>query len=335
MSIFKKIVIDILFGFLFFLIALILATALKMQNPECATCGANISITIWWASMIALQPVLWTTGIKKKHRFLIWLIAVLIGGITYVILEIAGGILLSSGKTFGLSLGFYANSVFYLVSLIISLLGVRFTKRKSKNQSPTEETENPEVLEIFNQFVNEQEKKPVIQVIPPVNHSKTAIKKSNKISKFFKHISNIKALLLYPFVPFVLIMAAFYVFDQEKFMVFDRQKFMWAIKHDLDDVVGVFFAIYLITFGILLFLNIIYRIVLNWGGNYIVRLWVFGVIVWMLGSLGVMWIVNYYEYNSFISMIKISYPYISLIIFFPPLFVGSALFVYNKYIKTR
>ena len=116
---------------------------------------------------------------------------------------------------------------------------------------------------------------------------------------------------------------------------FDQQEFwiMWKIKHDLDDVVEGFFAIYLTTFGILLFLNTIYRIVLNWGGNYMVRLWVFGVIVWMLGSLSLMWIVNYYEYNSVISMIEDSYPYISLIMFFPPLFVGSALFVYNKYIK--
>ena len=142
MPIFKKVMIDVLFAFIFFLIALMFATAVKLQNPDCVTCGANTSITFWSAAMLSLQPVLWTSGIKKMRRFLIWLIGVLTGGIMYIILETTGAVLLGSGKAIGLNPGFYANYVFYVAALIISLLAVRFTKRRTENRSSTKQVEN-------------------------------------------------------------------------------------------------------------------------------------------------------------------------------------------------
>ena len=58
MVVFKKVVLDVVLVILLFIISLMFGTAIKIQNPDCVTCGANMSNTFWLASVLALQPVL-------------------------------------------------------------------------------------------------------------------------------------------------------------------------------------------------------------------------------------------------------------------------------------
>lgn len=139
MKIIKKILLDVILIILLFLISLSIGTTIKMQNPECVTCGANIASTIWISTVIALQPVIWATGIIKFHRFIIWFVAVFVGGILYTAGELFGSYLLTAGQSIGLKTGFLSNTLFYAVSLIISLFGIHYIKKK---QSPSEKQIN-------------------------------------------------------------------------------------------------------------------------------------------------------------------------------------------------
>ena len=144
---FKKVVLDVVLVILLFIISLMLETVIKIQNPDCVTCGANMSITFWLASVAALQPALWATGINKIPRILIWLVAVCIGAIAYIVLEFIAGLLFFSGIASALSLGVFANIGFSLLAFISSLIGVRIIKRKSSAASSIQKVESGQSAE--------------------------------------------------------------------------------------------------------------------------------------------------------------------------------------------
>jgi hypothetical protein len=130
MHMLKMVVIDVLLAILLFAAAAFIAGVISMQNPECPTCVAGISVTLWFAAVLALQPVLWARGLKVFQRIGIWVVALVVGGSSYLFLENVGAYIASSGSGFGLRLGFYANSVFGAVALFASITGVRFMKKR-------------------------------------------------------------------------------------------------------------------------------------------------------------------------------------------------------------
>lgn len=135
MKIIKRILLDFLMIGLLFAFSVLLAGIISMNNPDCYTCGANIALTFFGASILSLQPVVWVSGLKKSKRFLIWFMAMIIGGGVYILLENVAGNLFLSGNSYALKLGLYANDAYYLLALLISILSVRYFKSRDPENS--------------------------------------------------------------------------------------------------------------------------------------------------------------------------------------------------------
>lgn len=135
MHVLKKVCLDLLFAALLFLVGLFIATAVSMGNKDCITCGAHIATTFWYASMLALQPVLWATGLKLGTRGLVWLCSLIAGAVVYILLEVVGMTLLSSGRvSAGLQVGFLANTAGGLTAVSVSLAWVKSLRSRMKLQ---------------------------------------------------------------------------------------------------------------------------------------------------------------------------------------------------------
>lgn len=142
MAILKKVLLDLGLALVLFLVAAVIAGIVKMQNPECYTCGANVGVTFWWAAFLALQPVLWAGGLTKRARVGIWSAAVGLGALAYLSLEaLAASLFVSGNAGTGLSLGLAANSAFDLVALGLSIGGVVYLRKRTAKHNPSPEHE--------------------------------------------------------------------------------------------------------------------------------------------------------------------------------------------------
>jgi hypothetical protein len=96
---------------LLFPAAILLVGGLQGRNPRCASCGAQIAITLWIIGIAAHQPVLWSSKVVPRFRGLaIWSASTVIGLLAYVGLEFGAAMLVASGAAIvGLLTGPVAN----------------------------------------------------------------------------------------------------------------------------------------------------------------------------------------------------------------------------------
>lgn len=126
MSIPNKIAVDVLLSGLLLIPALLVATIVNASRSDCISCGSTIAITVWIASVLALQPVYWASRIPRLKRLTIWLFSLIAGLFLYVLLEILAGVTLAAGEiTNALAFGFSANLVGELSALAFSIIGVQ------------------------------------------------------------------------------------------------------------------------------------------------------------------------------------------------------------------
>ena len=144
MRVLKKVGLDLLFAVLLFVVSVFLAGAVSMENKDCVTCGARIATDFWFASVLALQPVLWVTGLKFGTRSLIWLCSLIAGAIAYILLEAVGMALLSSGRaSAAIQVGHLANIAGVLTALAVSFAWVKNRHRRMKLQPTSPATIEP------------------------------------------------------------------------------------------------------------------------------------------------------------------------------------------------
>jgi hypothetical protein len=140
----KKAGLDLLFATLLFVVAVFLAGAVSMENKDCVTCGARIATDFWFASVLALQPVLWVTSLKFGTHALIWLCSLIAGAIVYVLFGAAAMYLLSSGRaSVALQLGYVTNIAGVLTAFAVSLAWVKNRHRRTKPQPASAATIEP------------------------------------------------------------------------------------------------------------------------------------------------------------------------------------------------
>jgi hypothetical protein len=136
MAIAKKVGLDILIIALLSVLTVFVAGAISMAAPDCVTCGANIAGTFWFASVLALQPVVWATNIAFMSRLLAWVSALIAGAAVYLVLEGVAGFLLTRGSaTIALRLGYWANTAGVLACLFVSYWLVRIKQRGARSSA--------------------------------------------------------------------------------------------------------------------------------------------------------------------------------------------------------
>ena len=133
MRIAAKIGIDILALGITMVIGLFIGALVRINNPECnAVCSSQIANTFWLPAFLAFQPVLWTKGIGKLKRIGIWLIAIIFGGIIYLLTEF---ILYQLGIGFKPHLSMGYTSIFPysydIAAVAISILGVKYLNKSA------------------------------------------------------------------------------------------------------------------------------------------------------------------------------------------------------------
>ncbi len=135
----KKIGLDIIIlGFLSVLTVFI-AGSVSMAAPDCVTCGANIAGTFWFASVLALQPVVWAANLPFISRLIVWVASLIAGAAVYLALEAIAGILFTTGPVAALHLGRWANIAGVLTCALVSFWLVRSKQRGARpnaNASP-------------------------------------------------------------------------------------------------------------------------------------------------------------------------------------------------------
>jgi len=89
----KKIMLSTLLAALLLFATLFIAASIRMQNPECATCGMPFffiyGLPAWSLSVVALWYAVWTDGATKKYRFNSWLFASAVGWCVYFLASMA------------------------------------------------------------------------------------------------------------------------------------------------------------------------------------------------------------------------------------------------------
>ena len=111
--------------------ALTISVIVNINRPDCFTCGSNIGLTFWLASILALQPVILTQNLSITKRIKVWIIALLAGVGAYLVLETVATLALWSGFiSAALVVGFLANIVGVGCSLLVSILGARNASNK-------------------------------------------------------------------------------------------------------------------------------------------------------------------------------------------------------------
>jgi hypothetical protein len=129
----KLITADVVFAALLFGASAVIAGIVKMQNPDCFTCGASVAVRFWFASVFALQPVIWVPGIKMSIRSLIWFVAVAAGSITYLVWMFVAGVAAVEGYTGeALWLGVHGDDLLWFLPLGISGAWVWLLKRQEE-----------------------------------------------------------------------------------------------------------------------------------------------------------------------------------------------------------
>jgi hypothetical protein len=106
------------------------------------------------------------------------------------------------------------------------------------------------------------------------------------------------------------------------------------IQRDLDGFIAIAIAWYVGSFIAFTLLHLaITKISKYWSVRKDLRLWVFGSGFWMVGVFLYVLIVDPYNKGSWKYMDDDEYFHMFLVMLIPPLFVGAAKHVYEKYIK--
>jgi len=150
--------------------------------------------------------------------------------------------------------------------------------------------------------------------------------KKRKHPRFLKHLSTIKGRLAYSFLPFLLLLLA--LFADKGTRLFSK------IQRDLDGFLAFAIAWYVGSFIVftLLYWSIT-KVSKYWSVRKNLRLWFFGSGFWVVGVLLYVIIIDPYNNGSWRYMDDDEYFHMFLVMLIPPLFVGSAKHVYEKYIK--
>lgn len=144
MMVLKKIGLDVLLAGFLFIVALFLAGAISIENRDCVTCGGTIGSTFWFAAVLALQPVIWTSNLRLPTRALIWSCSLIAGAVVYIVIEIFAASLLSSGNVAtAFRAGSLANVTGVLVAFAVSLLWSRNRQRSAGVQIKENATIEP------------------------------------------------------------------------------------------------------------------------------------------------------------------------------------------------
>ena len=158
-----------------------------------------------------------------------------------------------------------------------------------------------------------------------INH----IEKENEKRNYpilLKHLSSTKGRLAYSFLPFLLLLLA--LFADQGTDLFSR------IQLDLNGFVAIAFAWYVGSFAIFTFLHwVITKVSKYWSVRKDLRLWAFGSVFWITGVFLYVIIIDPYNNSSWSYMDYNEYLQMFLVMLVPPLFVGSAKYVYEKYVK--
>jgi len=127
MRIFKTLLLDLLLALAWFAATAMLAGIISANSRSgCVTCGAHVSLTIWWMGVLAMQPVIWAKRLSRTQRWVYWAFSVLAGVISYLTLEVIGYAIFESGSVSGgLSVGVFSNLAGVAVAAIASLFLVR------------------------------------------------------------------------------------------------------------------------------------------------------------------------------------------------------------------
>jgi hypothetical protein len=157
------------------------------------------------------------------------------------------------------------------------------------------------------------------------NHIEKENKKRNT-PKFLKHLSTIKGRLTYSFLPFLLLLLA--LFADKGTRLFSN------IQRDLDGFLAIAIAWYVGSFIVftLLYWGIT-KVSKYWSVRKDLRLWVFGSGFWIVGVFLYVIIVDPYNNGSWRYMDDDEYFHMFFVMLIPPIFIGSAKHVYEKYIK--
>lgn len=150
--------------------------------------------------------------------------------------------------------------------------------------------------------------------------------RKRKYPRFLKHLSTIKGRLLYSFLPFILLLLA--LFADKGTRLFSQ------IQRDLDGFVAIAIAWYVGSFIAFTLLHLaITKVSKYWSVRKDLRLWVFGSGFWIIGVFLYVAIIDPYNNGSWKYMDDDEYFHMFLVMLIPPLFIGVAKHVYEKYIK--
>lgn len=129
----KKLFLDINLIVVLFIPALFVGTVVKMNSPDCVTCGVTITTTLWFIGVLALQPVLWAKTLTSRSRVMAWGVSVAGGISVYLLAEAIGiGTFSAGAVSTGLSIGFLSNLLGQFAALFFSIAIVRKASKQTQ-----------------------------------------------------------------------------------------------------------------------------------------------------------------------------------------------------------
>ena len=161
------------------------------------------------------------------------------------------------------------------------------------------------------------------------NHIKKENKK-RKSPRLLKYLSTIKGRFVYSFLPFLLLLLASFGDDvTELFRV---------IQRDLVGFLAIAIAWYVGAFVVFTLLHWVLRwgitkVSKYWSVRRDLRLWVFVSGFWVIGVFLYVIIMDPYNSHVWKYMHDDDYFHMFSVMLIPPLFIGSATHVYEKYVK--
>lgn len=151
--------------------------------------------------------------------------------------------------------------------------------------------------------------------------------KESKYPKYIRHLRTAKGRLLYSPLPFLLL-CLFIIVDD------GLDGFLRILERDTDGFIGAALVFSFGSFVALSLLNIaVLKIIPNWKTRKDIRLWCFGSIYWLIGVFLFVAIFDPYNNGSWGYMNDDEWLHMFLVMLVPPIFIGSAKYVYEKHIK--
>jgi len=146
-------------------------------------------------------------------------------------------------------------------------------------------------------------------------------KKAN-YPKYLRHLQTVKGRILYAPVPF-LVLAVF---------LGGITNFVSNIQRDFLEFIFVFLVSSIIAYCFYLLLHLaVTRIIPNWHKRKDLRFWSFGSLYWAIGVFLYVALFDPYNDGSWKYMDDWGHMFFTMIA--PPIFIGSAIYIYQKYIK--